>query len=74
MPPDGDPNAEEYIPLFRLYEKRAYETVPQDAQGYVWNLFAMRTDRYERTCGADAVVSEILGIADYVIGSDEEYV
>ena len=74
MPPDGDPNAEDYIPLFRLYEKRAYESPPQDEQGYVWNLCAMRTDRFERTYGADAVFSEILGIADYVIGSDDEYV
>ena len=74
MPPDGDPNAEDYIPLFRLYEKRAYESAPQDEQGYVWNLCAMRTDRFERTYGADAVFSEILGIADYVIGSDDEYV
>lgn len=74
MPPDGDPNAEDYIPLFRLYEKRAYESAPQDEQGYVWNLCAMRTDRFERTYGADAVFSEILGIADYVIGSDNEYV
>ena len=49
MPPDGDPNAEDYIPLFRLYEKRAYESAPQDEQGYVWNLCAMRTDRFERT-------------------------
>ena len=74
MPPDGDPNAEDYIPLFRLYEKRAYESAPQYEQGYVWNLCAMRTDRFERTYGADAVFSEILGIADYVIGSDDEYV
>lgn len=74
MPSDGDPNAEDYIPLFRLYEKRAYESAPQDEQGYVWNLCAMRTDRFERTYGADAVFSEILGIADYVIGSDDEYV
>ena len=74
MPPDGDPNAEDYIPLFRLYEKRAYESAPQDEQGYVWNLCAMRTYRFERTYGADAVFSEILGIADYVIGSDDEYV
>ena len=74
MPPDGDPNAEDYIPLFRLYEKRAYESAPQDEQGYVWNLCAMRTDRFERTYGADAVFSEILSIADYVIGSDDEYV
>jgi len=74
MPPDGDPNAEDYIPLFRLYEKRAYESAPQDEQGYVWNLCAMRTDRFERTYGADAVFSEILGISDYVIGSDDEYV
>ena len=74
MPPDGDPNAEDYIPLFRLYEKQAYESAPQDEQGYVWNLCAMRTDRFERTYGADAVFSEILGIADYVIGSDDEYV
>ena len=74
MPPDGDPNAEDYIPLSRLYEKRAYESAPQDEQGYVWNLCAMRTDRFERTYGADAVFSEILGIADYVIGSDDEYV
>lgn len=74
MPPDGDPNAEDYIPLFRLYEKRAYESAPQDEQGYVWNLCAMRTGRFERTYGADAVFSEILGIADYVIGSDDEYV
>ena len=74
MPPDGDPNAEDYIPLFHLYEKRAYESAPQDEQGYVWNLCAMRTDRFERTYGADAVFSEILGIADYVIGSDDEYV
>ena len=74
MPPDGDPNAEDYIPLFRLYEKRAYESAPQDEQGYVWNLCAMRTDRFERAYGADAVFSEILGIADYVIGSDDEYV
>ena len=74
MPPDGDPNAEDYIPLFRLYEKRAYESAPQDEQGYVWNLCAMRTDRFERTYGADSVFSEILGIADYVIGSDDEYV
>lgn len=74
MPPDGDPNAEDYIPLFRLYEKRAYESAPQDEQGYVWNLCAMRTDRFERTYGAVAVFSEILGIADYVIGSDDEYV
>ena len=74
MPPDGDPNAEDYIPLFRLYEKRAYESAPQDEQRYVWNLCAMRTDRFERTYGADAVFSEILGIADYVIGSDDEYV
>ena len=74
MPPDGDPNAEDYIPLFRLYEQRAYESAPQDEQGYVWNLCAMRTDRFERTYGADAVFSEILGIADYVIGSDDEYV
>lgn len=74
MPPDGDPNAEDYIPLFRLYEKRAYESAPQDEQGYVWNLCAMQTDRFERTYGADAVFSEILGIADYVIGSDDEYV
>ena len=74
MPPDGDPNAEDYIPLFRLYEKRAYESAPQDEQGYVWNLCAMQADRFERTYGADAVFSEILGIADYVIGSDDEYV
>ena len=74
MPPDGDPNAEDYIPLFRLYEKRAYESAPQYEQGYVWNLCAMRTDRFERTYGADAVFSEILGIADYVIGSDDGYV
>ena len=74
MPPDGDPNAEDYIPLFRLCEKRAYESAPQDEQGYVWNLCAMRTDHFERTYGADAVFSEILGIADYVIGSDDEYV
>ena len=74
MPPDGDPNAEDYIPLFRLYEKRAYESAPQEEQGYVWNLCAMRTDRFERTYGADAMFSEILGIADYVIGSDDEYV
>ena len=74
MPPDGDPNAEDYIPLFRLYEKRAYESAPQEEQGYVWNLCAMRTDRFERTYGADAMFSEILGIADYVIGSDDGYV
>ena len=74
LPPGGDPNTEDYIPLFRLYEKHAYESAPQEEQGYVWNLCAMRTDRFERAYGADAVFSEILGIADYVIGSDDEYV
>lgn len=34
----------------------------------------MRADRFQKAYGEDAQTSEILGIADYVIGTDDEYV
>ena len=63
------------IMLFHLSEKNALAAYPDGAMGSVWWLAAMSWDNFKELRGYDALpVPEILGIAEYVLGADDEYV
>lgn len=42
--------------------------------GCVWSLYALSSEAFQKVYGEDTQTSEILGIADYVIGTDEKYI
>ena len=61
--------------LFHLSEKNALAAYPDGGMGSVWWLVAMSWDNFKELRGYDALpVPEILGIAEYVLGADDEYV
>ena len=63
------------IMLFHLSEKNALAAYPDGGMGSVWWLVAMSWDNFKEWRGCDALpVPEILGIAEYVLGADDEYV
>ena len=63
------------IMLFHLSEKNALAAYPDGGMGSVWWLDAMSWDNFKEWRGYDALpVPEILGIAEYVLGADDEYV
>ena len=63
------------IMLFHLSEKNALAAYPDGGMGSVWWLVAMSWDNFKEWRGYDALpVPEILGIAEYVLGADDEYV
>lgn len=63
------------IMLFHLSEKNALAAYPDGGMGNVWWLVAMSWDNFKEWRGYDALpVPEILGIAEYVLGADDEYV
>lgn len=63
------------IMLFHLSEKNALAAYPDGGMGSVWWLAAMSWDNFKELRGYDALpVPEILGIAEYVLGADDEYV
>ena len=63
------------IMLFHLSEKNALAAYPDGGMGNVWWLAAMSWDNFKELRGYDALpVPEILGIAEYVLGADDEYV
>ena len=63
------------IMLFHLSEKNALAAYPDGGMGSVWWLAAMSWDNFKKLRGYDALpVPEILGIAEYVLGADDEYV
>ena len=63
------------IMLFHLSEKNALAAYPDGGMGSVWWLVAMSWDNFKKWRGYDALpVPEILGIAEYVLGADDEYV
>ena len=63
------------IMLFHLSEKNALAAYPGGGMGSVWWLVAMSWDNFKEWRGYDALpVPEILGIAEYVLGADDEYV
>ena len=63
------------IMLFHLSEKNALAAYPDGGRGSVWWLVAMSWDNFKEWRGYDALpVPEILGIAEYVLGADDEYV
>lgn len=63
------------IMLFHLSEKNALAAYPDGGMGSVWWLVAMSWDNFKEWSGYDALpVPEILGIAEYVLGADDEYV
>ena len=63
------------IMLFHLSEKNALAAYPDGGMGSVWWLGAMSWDNFKELRGYDALpVPEILGIAEYVLGADDEYV
>ena len=63
------------IMLFHLSEKNALAAYPDGGMGSVWWLVAMSWDNFKELRGYDALpVPEILGIAEYVLGADDEYV
>ena len=63
------------IMLFHLSEKNALAAYPDGGMGNVWWLAAMSWDNFKEWRGYDALpVPEILGIAEYVLGADDEYV
>ena len=63
------------IILFHLSEKNALAAYPDGGMGSVWWLVAMSWDNFKEWRGYDALpVPEILGIAEYVLGADDEYV
>ena len=63
------------IMLFHLSEKNALAAYPDGGMGNVWWLVAMSWDNFKELRGYDALpVPEILGIAEYVLGADDEYV
>ena len=63
------------IMLFHLSEKNALAAYPDGGMGSVWWLVAMSWDNFKKLRGYDALpVPEILGIAEYVLGADDEYV
>ena len=63
------------IMLFHLSEKNALAAYPDGGMGNVWWLVAMSWDNFKERRGYDALpVPEILGIAEYVLGADDEYV
>ena len=63
------------IMLFHLSETNALAAYPDGGMGNVWWLVAMSWDNFKEWRGYDALpVPEILGIAEYVLGADDEYV
>ena len=63
------------IMLFHLSEKNALAAYPDGGMGNVWWLVAMSWDNFKELRGYGALpVPEILGIAEYVLGADDEYV
>ena len=63
------------IMLFHLSEKNALAAYPDGGMGSVWWLVAMSWDNFKEWRDYDALpVPEILGIAEYVLGADDEYV
>ena len=63
------------IMLFHLSEKNALAAYPDGGMGSVWWQVAMSWDNFKEWRGYDALpVPEILGIAEYVLGADDEYV
>lgn len=72
--PANNSATENGILLFRLFERRAYETAIHDNVGCVWSLYALSSEAFQKVYGEDAQTSEILGIADYAIGTDEKYI
>ena len=63
------------IMLFHLSEKNALAAYPDGGMGSVWWLDAMSWDNFKEWRGYDVLpVPEILGIAEYVLGADDEYV
>ena len=63
------------IMLFHLSERNALAAYPDGGMGNVWWLVAMSWDNFKEWRGYDALpVPEILGIAEYVLGADDEYV
>ena len=63
------------IMLFHLSEKNALAAYPDGGMGSVWWLVAMSWDNFKEWRGYDALpVPEILGIAEYVLGADDEHV
>ena len=63
------------IMLFHLSEKNTLAAYPDGGMGNVWWLVAMSWDNFKEWRGYDALpVPEILGIAEYVLGADDEYV
>ena len=63
------------IMLFHLSEKNALAAYPDGGMGSVWWLVAMSWDNFKEWRGYDALpVPEILGIAEYGLGADDEYV
>ena len=63
------------IMLFHLSEKNALAAYPDGGMGSVWWLVALSWDNFKEWRGYDALpVPEILGIAEYVLGADDEYV
>ena len=63
------------IMLFHLSEKNALAAYPDGGMGSVWWLDAMSWDNFKEWRGYGALpVPEILGIAEYVLGADDEYV
>ena len=63
------------IMLFHLSEKNALAAYPDGGMGSVWWLVATSWDNFKEWRGYDALpVPEILGIAEYVLGADDEYV
>ena len=40
----------------------------------VWSLYALSSEAFQKVYGEDTQTSEILGIADYAIGTDEKYI
>lgn len=72
--PANNSTTENGVLLFKLFERRAYEAATHDNMGCVWSLYALSSEAFQKVYGEDTQTSEILGIADYVIGTDEKYI
>ena len=71
--PANNSTKENGVPLFKLFERQSYEAAMHDNMGCVWSLYALSSEVFQKVYGEDTQTSEILGIADYVIGTDEKY-
>lgn len=69
----GDTGAGGELPLFSLYEKRAYDFYDGDA-GRVWSVYALSRDSFRYWFGEDFLIDTVLGAGKYVLGADGDYV